>query len=77
MAVLEAAPYYLTQDSLVVLRGKAFNNNGWSVLWSDPNISGSTIIASAPVMNAPYEVEGESSNTQMTISWNNPTSYNW
>jgi len=80
MAVLESAPYYLTQDTLIVVRGKAFNNNGWSVLWSDPNTTGAKIIASAPVMSAPYRVDNvntSSSINTITVGWSNPSVYNW
>jgi hypothetical protein len=74
MAVLEAAPYYLTHGSLIIVRGKAFNNNGWAVLWSDPNTTGATIIASAPIMNTPYVVN--ESPSEITVAWSNPASTN-
>jgi hypothetical protein len=75
MAVLERAPYYLQHDDLIVVRGKAFNNNGWAVLWSDNNTVGSKIIASAPSMNAPTVVN--ESPHQITVAWSNPSSFNF
>jgi hypothetical protein len=74
MRVLESAPYYLNHGALIVVRGKAYNNNGWAVLWSDPNTRGSEIIASAPMMNPPTVVN--ESPTQITVAWSNPSTFN-
>jgi hypothetical protein len=75
MALLEVAPYYLTHNTLIRVRGKAFNNNGWAVLWSDPNTTGSTIIASAPIMNTPFATS--ESPTSITVAWSNPSTMNF